>query len=65
MALSQDVERKLTKIDAELSKLIDAPPADSEAWPQVRGLAYQAAEAMGSENMSWHVLVRRYADVLP
>jgi hypothetical protein len=40
-------------------------PPDDNAWSHVRHLAFEAAEAMGRENTSWHGLVRRYRDDLP
>jgi len=66
-ALSIDTETILEKIRTSLAELIEAgPPAgDVDAWRKVRRLAFEAAEAMGRENSSWHGLVRRYQDVLP
>lgn len=66
-ALSRDVERQLTKIDGELAALGAAAGGavdEAEAWAQARRLTFQAAEAMGRENSSWHGLVRRYRDDL-
>ena len=63
-ALSEEMERELRSIDASLVPFLDA--ADTpEAWGDVRRLAYEAANAMGRENTSWHGLVRRYRDELP
>lgn len=64
IALSRSVERELRRIDESLLKLIGAPPNEDKAWPEIRDLTYQAAEVMGSENLSWHGLVLRYRDVL-
>jgi hypothetical protein len=65
-ALSREVERQLTKIDGELAALGSAAGSvdEAEAWAQARRLTFQAAEAMGRENTSWHGLVRRYRDDL-
>jgi hypothetical protein len=66
-ALSREVERQLTKIDNDLDELGKAAGHsvdEAEAWAQVRRLTFQAAEAMGRENTSWHGLVRRYRDDL-
>jgi hypothetical protein len=49
----------------DLEDFIAAPSAPEEAWPKLRGLALEAADAMGEENLSWHGLVRRERDVLP
>ena len=67
-ALSIEVKRELARINKALSKLIDSPPAlprVDDAWRAARRLAFEAAEAMGRENTSWHGLVRRYKDELP
>jgi hypothetical protein len=63
-ALSVDVAKELAKIDESLAAVEKIPSADN-AWSQVRALAFEAAEAMGRENSSWHGLVRRYRDDLP
>jgi hypothetical protein len=63
-ALSVDVAKELTKIDADLTAVEKMPPG-ADAWTQMRRLAFAAAEAMGRENTSWHGLVRRYRDDLP
>jgi hypothetical protein len=66
-ALSLDAEAALNKISTSLEDLVKAGPGanDIDAWRRVRRLAFEAAEAMGRENSSWHGLVRRYQDVLP
>jgi hypothetical protein len=65
-ALSLDVDAKLTQVDETLTALIKAPPSlEQESWKEVRKLAYEATKIMGSENTSWHHLVRRYRDELP
>ncbi len=66
-ALSIDAEEGLQKISNSLTELIEtrATASDVDAWRKVRRLAFEAAEAMGRENSSWHGLVRRYQDVLP
>jgi hypothetical protein len=64
-ALSEDMERELRAIDASLLEFLNAPKDTAEAWREVRALAYEAANAMGRENTSWHGLVRRYRDELP
>jgi hypothetical protein len=63
-ALSVEVERELEQIDDKLEEIAKMPP-DGDAWSHVRHLAFEAAEAMGRENSSWHGLVRRYRDDLP
>ena len=62
--LSTGVDAELDKIDKELAKVKAMPPGE-EAWREVRHLAFEAAEAMGRENTSWHNLVRRYPHELP
>jgi hypothetical protein len=67
-ALSQEMEQELRQVDATLTELIaDNHPDPDPAKPlaEVRHLAFRAATAMGSENISWHGLVRRYRDILP
>jgi hypothetical protein len=64
-ALSEEVERELRSIDASLVEFLKAPKNTPEAWTEVRRIAYEAANAMGRENTSWHGLVRRYRDELP
>lgn len=63
--LSRNVEKELIEVSTSLAKLIQAPPATETAWREVRRLASQAAASMGSENTSWHGLVRSYRDQLP
>lgn len=63
--LSRDVEQQLTPIDGSLARLMEADPPAKDGWPEVRRLTYEAAKMMGSENTSWHSLVRRYRDDLP
>ena len=63
-ALSAEVGRELERIDEALAMVAKMSP-DEEAWRTVRRLAFEAAEAMGRENTSWHGLVRRYRDDLP
>ena len=63
-ALSGEMEQSLAKIDDDLAKVATVTPPD-EAWSVLRRLAFEAAEAMGRENTSWHGLVRRYRDDLP
>jgi hypothetical protein len=63
-ALSGEMEQSLAKIDDDLAKVATVTPPD-EAWGVLRRLAFEAAEAMGRENTSWHGLVRRYRDDLP
>jgi hypothetical protein len=65
-ALSLEVDAKLGQVDEALKALIRKPPSlQREFWSEVRKLAYTATEIMGSENTSWHGLVRRYRDELP
>jgi hypothetical protein len=64
-ALSKEMERELRAIDTSLGEFLKAPKDTPAAWGQVRSLAYEAANAMGRENTSWHGLVRRYRDELP
>ena len=64
-ALSKEMERELRAIDAPLVEFLKAPKNTPAAWGQMRRLAYEAANAMGRENTSWHGLVRRYRDELP
>lgn len=64
-ALSHEMERELWSIDAALVAFLKEPKDTPEAWSEVRALAYEAANAMGRENTSWHGLVRRYRDDLP
>lgn len=62
--LSEDIEAELDEIDKELTKVKAMAPGE-DAWRDVRRLAFEAAEAMGRENSSWHGLVRRYPHELP
>jgi hypothetical protein len=64
-ALSEEMEKELSAIDVSLVSFGDTAKDPPEAWKEVRGLAYAAANAMGRENTSWHGLVRRYRDELP
>jgi hypothetical protein len=64
-ALSLEMEQALQQIDSHLVKLKDDAHSTEDPEREVRRLAFAAAEAMGSENRSWHVLVRRYRDELP
>jgi hypothetical protein len=64
-ALSLEMEQTLQQIDSNLVKLMNDPPPAENLEREVRRLAFAAAEAMGSENRSWHGLVRRYRDELP
>ena len=64
-ALSLEMEHTLRQIDSALVKLMDGTHSAEDPQREVRRLAFAAAEAMGSENRSWHVLVRRYRDELP
>lgn len=66
-ALSLEVEAKLKEVDDALKVLIKKKPPspDPEFWTELRKLTYRATEIMGSENTSWHHLVRRYRDELP
>jgi hypothetical protein len=62
--LSTEIETELDEIDKELTRVRKMPPG-ADAWAEVRRMAFQAAEAMGRENSSWHNLVRRYPHELP
>lgn len=64
-ALSLEMEQALQQVDSNLIKLKDGTHSAQDPKREVRRLAFAAAEAMGSENRSWHVLVRRYRDELP
>jgi hypothetical protein len=64
-ALSKDSAEELKRIDRALCALIDAPPSHEFELQRVRDLALDAADAMGSENVSWHALLRRERDTLP
>jgi hypothetical protein len=64
-ALSKEMERELTTIKTSLESLLKEPSGTRTDWSEVRRLAYEAANAMGRENTSWHGLVRRYRDELP
>jgi len=63
-ALSEGMEKDLQQIDSSLIKLMDGKHTASNPAAEVRALASAAAEAMGSENTSWHGLVRRYKEEL-
>jgi hypothetical protein len=62
IALSRDTKAELDQIRIRLGqlKLNSLPP--ERAWPEIRSLALRASNAMGSENTSWHNLVRREKD---
>jgi hypothetical protein len=70
-ALSESMAQQLTAICVELGTLrkklgaMEISPMPHIAWPEVRRLALLAAEAMGQENTSWHVLLAREPDDLP
>ena len=64
-AQSLEIEQTLQQIDSNLTRLMHDPHSVENPDREVRRLAFAAAEAMGSENRSWHVLVRRYRDELP
>jgi hypothetical protein len=69
IALSKDIEQDLEKIDKRLDEIAKplAPASGASAlgaWAEVRSLTTKAAGIMGSENTSWHGLVRRYRDEL-
>jgi hypothetical protein len=64
-ALSEDTAERLARIDAALGAIVEAPRERVAAMETVRDLALDAAEAMGSENVSWHALLRRERDTLP
>ena len=64
-ALSRGMEQTLQQIDANLIKLMRRYA--SCRGPGARGTApcFRGGQAMGSENTSWHGLVRRYKEELP
>jgi len=64
-ALSLEMEQTLQLIDDNLIKLMNGTHSAERPESEVRRLAFAAAEAMGSENRSWHGLVRRYREELP
>ena len=61
-ALSGGIEKELRQIDSNLIKLINGTHSSKDPAAEVRALASAAAEAMGTENTSWHGLVRRYKE---
>lgn len=65
IALSEDVERELQAVHVALVEIIRRPALDDAAWTEIRKRAFDAAEAMGRENQSWHSLVRLQPDTLP
>lgn len=65
VALSQDVERDLRGICNRLGEIMGRPEPHDSDWQQIRALAFEAAEAMGRENRSWHSQVRLQRDTLP
>ncbi len=64
-ALSEQMEKDLELLHDKLKEIIKAHPSTEVSWPVVRSVAREAAEAMGSENTSWHSLVLRERDFLP
>jgi hypothetical protein len=64
IALSRETEAELNAIHVRLDQfrrnLGDMTP--ERAWLEIRTLAIRASTAMGSENTSWHNLVRREKD---
>ena len=64
-ALSRGIEKELRQIDSNLIKLINGTHSSKDPAAEVRALASAAAEAMGTENTSWHGLVRRYKEEVP
>lgn len=64
IALSRETGAELNAIHDRLAQfrrnLADMAP--ERAWSEVRSLALRASNAMGSENTSWHSLVRREKD---
>ncbi len=64
IALSRDTGAELRAIHDRLEQfrrdLGDMTP--ERAWSEIRMLAMRASTAMGSENTSWHNLVRREKD---
>jgi hypothetical protein len=60
IALSRQTQARLRSIDASLQR-IDPVPRE-RAWADLRRLALDASDAMGTENASWHSLVRREKD---
>ena len=65
IALSEDVAQELRTVRDALTEIIHRPRLTAEAWPEIRRQAFNAAEAMGRENQSWHSLVRLQQDTLP
>jgi len=65
IVLSEDVERELRPIHEALSEIVHRPDLKPDAWAEIRKLAFDAGEAMGRENRSWHGLVRLQQDNLP
>jgi hypothetical protein len=64
-ALSREMQKQLKKTADALEQLVKGAASSPRALQEARELAYEAAEAMGAENSSWHHLVRRYKDELP
>jgi hypothetical protein len=64
IALSRDTKAELDQIHTRLKQFkLNLPNLPSErAWSEIRSLALRASNAMGSENTSWHNLVRREKD---
>jgi hypothetical protein len=61
IALSRDTQAELETIHQAIVNFDMTLPRD-KAWLELRKLASRAADAMGSENTSWHNLVRREKD---
>ena len=64
-ALSLEMEQTLQQIDANLIKLMNGTHPAENPEPRCGALLSRRHEAMGSENRSWHGLVRRYREELP
>jgi hypothetical protein len=66
IALSRETGAELKTIHDKLDQLRHSPAdmTPERAWPEIRKLALRASTAMGSENTSWHSLVRREKDDL-
>lgn len=64
-ALSREMQKQLKATTDALEQLVKGAPSSPRALQEARELAFEAAKAMGTENSSWHHLVRRYKDELP
>jgi hypothetical protein len=62
IALSEETEPELNSIHENLENFDGAALPGEQGWRQLRELTLRAAIAMGSENTSWHQLVRREQD---